>query len=175
MGIWGKVFVIAGFLAVAACEELAVAPPAADSEPATSVQGPSSSSEIVGVATVTDGDTIEIHGQAIRIHGVDAPERGKRCGEVNVYQQASLALSDFTAGQTVSCSVNGRDGEREVATCTVGGFDIAEHTTRAGWTRDWPRYSDRAYADEEAEARAAGRGMWGLSCAPDVWSGRNYE
>jgi endonuclease YncB( thermonuclease family) len=29
---------------------------------------------IVGVASVVDGDTIEVHGARIRMHGIDAPE-----------------------------------------------------------------------------------------------------
>ena len=30
--------------------------------------------EIIGTASVTDGDTIKIHGERIRLHGIDAPE-----------------------------------------------------------------------------------------------------
>lgn len=38
--------------------------------------GPPAEAEpsITGTASVIDGDTIEIHGQRIRFHGIDAPE-----------------------------------------------------------------------------------------------------
>ncbi len=31
--------------------------------------------DVAGTASVIDGDTIEVHGQRIRLHGIDAPER----------------------------------------------------------------------------------------------------
>ena len=34
---------------------------------------------IIGSASVVDGDTIEIHGQRIRFHGIDAPESRQEC------------------------------------------------------------------------------------------------
>jgi len=53
---------------------------------------------IMGVASVIDGDTIEIHGTRIRLHGIDAPESRQVCmrptgEEWRCGQQASLALS----------------------------------------------------------------------------------
>jgi endonuclease YncB( thermonuclease family) len=131
---------------------------------------------IVGVASVVDGDTIEIHGVRIRLSGYDTPERSARCGAVNLYQRAANELDRFIAGRTVRCAPSGTDSYgRTVATCSAGGTDLGEHMVREGWGRDWPLYSGGAYADEEAEARRASRGLWGLSCPADLWGGRNYS
>lgn len=131
---------------------------------------------ITGVASVIDGDTIEVHGARVRLSGFDSPERGARCSGENVYQRAANELDRFIAGRTVQCVSSGTDRyERTVATCSVAGTDLGDHLVREGWARDWPRYSHGAYAGAEQEARQARRGLWGLSCPTDLWGDRDYS
>src|SRR5262249_19636035 len=69
------------------------------------------------------------------------------------------------------CTGHYRDHYRRmIATCTVGGRDMAEAMVRAGWALDVARYSGGRYAAAEAEARAAKRGIWeGSFAAPASW------
>jgi endonuclease YncB( thermonuclease family) len=129
-----------------------------------------------GTASVIDGDTIEIHGKRIRLDGFDTPERGAMCEKVNVYQKAALALSDFIGKRTVTCEIFGEDQyDRGIGRCQVGDESLAEFIVANGWGRDWPKHSKGEYADEEAAARSAGAGIWGLACPSDLWGDRNYD
>lgn len=113
---------------------------------------------ISGIASVIDGDTIEIHGERIRLGGFDAPESGARCGRSNVHNLAANALADHIASRTVTCTITGRDAYgRTTADCSVDSVDLGDHLVSAGWARDWPRYSSGRYASAEAQARCACR------------------
>jgi endonuclease YncB( thermonuclease family) len=55
--------------------------------------------DIAGVASVIDADTIEIHGQRIRLYGIDAPESCQTCIDASgrtwrCGQRAALGLQD---------------------------------------------------------------------------------
>lgn len=127
-----------------------------------------SSSDITGRATVVDGDTIEIHGQRIRIDGIDAPESWQKCqdaagAEYRCGAVAAAALDDFlAASRPTSCREVSRDRYRRVvAVCRrADGTDLASWLVRTGNALDWPKYSKGRYAPQQEAARAAKAGMW---------------
>ncbi len=125
---------------------------------------------IAGVATVRDGDTVEIHGRPIRLYGIDAPEgrqachrdgRDWRCG-----QAAAHALADHIGRRPLSCQPRDTDRYgRPVAVCLVAGEDIGAWLVREGWALAYRRYGTDYVVDETA-ARAARRGIWSGTFTP---------
>ncbi|EYR81383.1 thermonuclease family protein [Shinella sp. DD12] len=123
--------------------------------------------DIVGRASVIDGDTIDIQGTRIRFDGIDAPESRQRCmsatGEPYRCGKVSAdALDAFLAeSRPVSCHKTGSDRGRIVAICTrADGADVNRWLVASGYAIDWPKYSKGRYADEQRQAEAAGAGIW---------------
>jgi endonuclease YncB( thermonuclease family) len=112
---------------------------------------------------VIDGDTIEIHGQRIRLSGIDAPESDQLCRGDDSLQyrcgaKAANELGRLIAGRPAGCEGVGRDRYgRTVAACSIDGEDIAMWLVRNGLAFDWPRYSKGRYAGAQKEAERAGR------------------
>ena len=130
--------------------------------------------DVAGRASVIDGDTIDIHGERVRLFGIDAPEGRQLCtvagGPYRCGQQAALALADHIGQRTVRCEERTRDRYgRIVAVCYVGDEDIQAWLVEQGWALAFRRYSTDYVAEEDA-ARAAGRGIWrGTFDAPWEW------
>ena len=120
------------------------------------------------------GIQVEIHGQRIRFHGIDAPESRQTCvagDEVwRCGQQASLALSDFIGPSPVTCEERGTDRYgRTIATCYVHGEDIEAWMVLNGWALAYRQYS-LDYVGEEAAAKDAQAGVWsGEFVLPWAW------
>lgn len=134
--------------------------------------------DIHGRATVIDADTIEIHGERIRIFGVDAPEGKQLCKNAagNDYrcgQIGSIALATYLdQSQPIRCEYKDRDRyDRFVGQCfTAAGNDIAEWLAREGHALDYRQYSNGKYASAEREARANKAGIWqGSFIEPWEW------
>ncbi len=134
-------------------------------------------SEFSGVATVGDGDTIRLGERRIRFDGIIAPGRSVQCGGVNIHRASGDALREVTRSQRVVCQLSDvPDAQgRDMAVCRVGDINLNEYMVANGWARDWPRHSGGAYADEEATARGAQRGVWSPSCPADLWRGSQFE
>ena len=126
---------------------------------------PVAANNLVGVASVIDADTLEIHGVRIRLHGIDAPESRQLCTNPSGQQwrcgqQAALALSDRIGRRTVNCAVRDVDRYgRAIAVCTQDNQDLNRWLVSEGWAVAYRRYS-RDYIGAEDQARRAGRNIW---------------
>jgi endonuclease YncB( thermonuclease family) len=120
---------------------------------------------IAGVPRVVDGDTIRFGEIRIRLHGIDAPEADQWCnaadgGSWACGSEATRELTAMLAGAEVTCQPITLDRYgRTVARCLVGSLDIEAEMVRRGLAWAFVRYS-RDYVAQEAEARAAHRGIW---------------
>ncbi|WP_320249091.1 thermonuclease family protein [Mesorhizobium vachelliae] len=123
---------------------------------------------ITGVASIIDGDTIEVHGQRVRFNGIDAPESRQYCDDAKGFEypcgrRSAEALDSFlAASRPVQCTFVTWDRyHRFVGDCRrADGTRVATWMVEHGQALDWPRYSHGAYAAQQAKAEAAKVGLW---------------
>jgi endonuclease YncB( thermonuclease family) len=138
-----------------------------------------SAPSIHGTASVIDGDTIEIHGERIRLNAIDAPESSQLCLDAaskryRCGQKSAFALADMIGRSTVSCQSKGRDRyKRVIAACFKGETNLNGWMVAQGWAVAFRKYGND-YIDQEDEARIARRGIWvGSFEMPWDWRARN--
>ncbi|MES0026655.1 MULTISPECIES: thermonuclease family protein [unclassified Mesorhizobium] len=137
---------------------------------------------IVGIASVIDGDTIEIHGQRVRFNGIDAPESRQYCNDASAHQypcgrRAAEALANFlAASQPVQCTFVSWDRYRRfVGDCRrADGVSVASWMVEHGQALDWPRYSHGAYAQQQTYAETAKVGIW-IGTFDNPWDWREQH
>jgi endonuclease YncB( thermonuclease family) len=91
---------------------------------------PAFADDLIGRASIIDGDTLEIHGTRICLWGIDAPESSQLCrGEdSNQYRcgaNAGNELDAFIAGRPVSCDPVSHD--------VYGGQSLGVQWTARTW------------------------------------------
>jgi endonuclease YncB( thermonuclease family) len=140
---------------------------------------------IVGKATVIDGDTITINKFKIRFSAIDAPEKNfygqtQFCrGPKGVWacgKKASSALKQLINGQEVQCTNEGKDRYgRILSICHANGIDLQAEMVRSGMAVAYLKYSDR-YENEMVEAMIAQVGIWaGPFLEPEDWRRQNSK
>jgi endonuclease YncB( thermonuclease family) len=147
----------------------------AASHPVHAAEGPLI---ISGPAIVTDGDTLRIDGQRVRLFGIDAPEKKQSCMKDNRSWRCGIiaaeALRELIGEKKVRCESRSKSSYgRIVATCHLDGQDVAAWMTASGYALAYRSYS-LDYVDEEDEARVAGKGVWAGAFEPP-WEFRKKQ
>lgn len=120
--------------------------------------------DATGPAQVVSGDMLEIEGQRIRIHGIDAPEIGQVCDLGGKPWRCGLAAAEMLrkliASQPVACICRrrGHDG-RQTAKCKVDWLDLGAEMVTRGFAVAYLKYSTD-YIRNYREARGKGNGIF---------------
>ena len=135
---------------------------------------------VSGKAQVIDADTIKV-GEVetqIRLDGIDAPELKQPCiaadgSEWACGREAGLALQRRIAGRTVVCERLRPGLVRLRGVCRIDGeeAELNRWLVEAGWAFAFVTFS-RAYAGDEAAARADRRGIWSGHAPMPPWEWR---
>lgn len=117
-----------------------------------------------GRATVSDGDSLKIGRQAIRLDGVDAFELGQSClrdrRRWDCGREARDWLKRAVAQQEVACTLMSRDRyQRWIAHCAVGRDSLNAGIVEAGLALAYVRHS-KAYVNVERRAQGRRVGVW---------------
>jgi endonuclease YncB( thermonuclease family) len=140
-----------------------------------------SAETITGRPSIIDGDTIEISGERIRLHGIDAPESKQTCQRDGKTwacgKDATFALAAMIERHWVECV--GRDRDRYgriIAICTMGGpngVNLNQQMVADGWAMAYREYS-MDYVNAENAASASKRNLWQSEFHPP-WEWRREQ
>ena len=139
---------------------------------------------IIGKANVTDGDTIKINDQKIRLFGIDAPETKQFCKEVYLSflifnfkrdykcgEKSTNALKKKIQGKNIKCLVQSNKDRyrRNIGICYLKKQDINSWLVKNGYAIAYRRYSKKYIIDEQY-AEDNKLGIWqGTFMEPEKW------
>ena len=132
-------------------------------------------SEISGIPSITDGDTIKILNKRIRFHGIDTPEKNQICiknsKKYRCGQEATNALIKKINEKTVLCKVQDKLDryKRYIGVCFLGDINLNKWMVRNGYAVAYRRYS-KDYIQDENYAKKNKIGLWsGNFIHPEKW------
>ena len=122
------------------------------------------SSDSNNILEITDGDSIKIGKNRIRLQGIDAPELKQKCVKENQEYSCGLDSKNFLKylvnDSHVECKYNELDRyNRILGMCFVNGVNINELMVENGWALAYRKY-DKIFSDNESNARKGSRGIW---------------
>ena len=124
-----------------------------------------------GTARASDGDSLVLQGDRVRLVGIDAPELDQVCWDGDGAQwrcgrAAREELAARLAAGPAECQPRGEDKYgRTLASCSVGGTDLGAHMVERGLA-----LSTEGYGAQERTARSDRRGLWqGRFIDPRTW------
>ena len=139
---------------------------------------------IIGKANVTDGDTIKINDQKIRLFGIDAPETKQFCKEVYLSflifnfkrdykcgEKSTNALKKKIKDKKIRCLIQGKKDRysRNIGSCYLKKQDINSWLVKSGYAIAYRRYSKK-YINDEQYAEYNKLGIWqGTFMKPEKW------
>jgi len=129
----------------------------------------------------TDGDSFIMHGQKVRLWGIDAPEYYQNClddlgKEYPCGKQSRQFFEDLARGRSVSCDIMpaAKRESRIVAKCSLHEADLGSEMVSSGHAIDYSYFSDGFYKSEERAAKSDQKGIWqGAFTEPYQWRKQN--
>ncbi|TAJ83548.1 thermonuclease family protein [Reyranella sp.] len=128
----------------------------------------------VAAQTAVDGGSIDLHGKAYRLYGIDAPVGGQICPDGwPAADEAKEYLGQLIDGRSVTCMAIGlQQSNGTSAICRADGVDVGAAMVTGGMAYAFVPYSAR-YITQEAAAASANRGVHRHKClAPWAWKRR---
>jgi endonuclease YncB( thermonuclease family) len=131
----------------------------------TAATTPGPEADVAGPLRVIDGDTFDVAGTRIRLHGVDAPERSQTCLDADgaSWECGRWTVEEARAawdGREAACELLDTDRYgRSVSRCSVEGQDLGAALVSKGMAFAYVAYSED-YLPEQERAHAARLGLW---------------
>ena len=138
-----------------------------------SIKVNSQEKKIEGLAIVTDGDTVKISNQKIRLFGIDAPEMKQKCKKPFISISFLTLNKEYDCGvvstnklkkkifnKEISCVVTNKDRYgRFIGECFYKNMNINSWMVENGYALAYLKYSKK-FQNQELNAKKNKLGIW---------------